>query len=56
MGHFRIVYQGFSLDLPISEEGIVLRAVSGSFSGQTLGDSIDLKSESDFPEAFLRSA
>lgn len=42
MGYFKIVYQGFPLDLPVCEEGIVLRAVSGSFPGQTLGDSIGL--------------
>lgn len=53
MGHFTIVYHGFALDLPISEEGIVLRAVSGSFPGQTLGDSIGLNLNLSSPKFFF---
>ncbi|CAM3855658.1 hypothetical protein G6L26_024215 [Agrobacterium radiobacter] len=53
MGHFRIVYQVFSLDLPIAEEGIVLRAVSGPFPGQTLGDSIGLNLKLTSPKFFF---
>lgn len=53
MGYFKIVYQGFPLDLPVCEEGIVLRAVSGSFPGQTLGDSIGLNLKLTSPKFFF---
>lgn len=53
MGHFNIVYQDFSLSLSIAEEGIVLWAVSGSFPGQTLGDSIGLNLKLTSPKFFF---
>lgn len=38
MGHFKLVYQSYPLDLPVEEPRITLRASSGSWPGQQLDD------------------
>jgi hypothetical protein len=53
MGHFRLVYQGYPLDLPAHEPSIALWAASGSFPGQTLGDFVGLDLKVTSPEFFF---
>lgn len=53
MGHFKIVYQGFPIDLPTHEPVIALKASSGSFPGQALGDFVTLELNVRHPEFFF---
>lgn len=53
MGHFRLVYQDYHLDLPIEEPRITLRASSGSSPGKELEDDVVLDLEVKSPKFFF---
>lgn len=53
MGHFRLVYQKYPLDLSVEEPRITLRASSGSWPGQELGDYVVLDLEVKSPKFFF---
>jgi hypothetical protein len=53
MGHFKLVYQSYPLDLPVEEPRITLRASSGSWPGQQLDDYVVLDLEVKSPKFFF---
>lgn len=53
MGHFRLVYQKYPLDLSVEEPRVTLRASSGSWPGQELGDYVVLDLEVKSPKFFF---
>jgi hypothetical protein len=53
MGHFKFVYQGYSLDVPAQEPVIALRASSGSYPGKTLDDFVNLDLRIVSPKFFF---
>ena len=53
MRHFRLVYQSYPLDLPVQEPCINLRATSGSWPSQTLGDYSYLNLKLKSPDFFF---
>ncbi len=53
MGHFKLVYQSYPLDLPVEEPRITLRASSGSWPGQELEDYVVLDLEVKSPKFFF---
>jgi hypothetical protein len=53
MGHFKLTYQGYPLNLPAEQPRITLRASSGSWPGQTLEDLVGLDLKVTSPELFF---
>ncbi|GAA5619283.1 hypothetical protein Brsp03_03447 [Brucella sp. NBRC 12951] len=53
MGHFKLVYQSYPLDLPVEEPRITLRASSGSWPGQELENYVVLDLEVKSPKFFF---
>lgn len=53
MGHFKLVYQSYSLVLPVEQPRITLRASSGSWPGQELEDYVVLDLKVKSPKFFF---
>lgn len=51
--HFKLIYQNYPIELTVQEPSITLRASSGSWPGQTLGDSVGLDLEVKSPKFFF---
>lgn len=53
MGYFKLIYQGYPVELPADEPRIALRASSGSWKGQVLEDFVGLDLNATSPEFFF---